>query len=211
MGNDMATVNGVKNTIDKMTISVMSNKEYLGELDGKSGDGDLGLSMEAAFNAINTTCQEFDGEDIATMLLKSALACNKAAPSTMGTLISSGLMSVAKSSKSKTSLTNDEIINMPRVFAEGIIARGKAKLGDKTILDALIPAYMAVEKTYEDTKDLRKSFASGAETAEIAAEGTKGMQAKIGRAKWLGVRAAEHPDAGAVLCAIIMKSLLQTS
>jgi dihydroxyacetone kinase len=142
------------------------------------------------------------------MLLKASMACNRAAPSTMGTLISSGILSVAKLMKSKTSIEEQEVITLPRIFSEGIVSRGKAELGDKTILDALVPMANAVEETFAETKDLNQSFKAGAVAAGAAAEATRGMQARIGRAKWLGKRAAEYPDAGAMLCAIIAKSLV---
>jgi len=204
----MFTVEDIKTIIAKVYASVNENIDYLGELDGKSGDGDLGISMEAAFKALYNTSEVYDGTDIGVMLLKLAKDCNKAAPSTMGTLIASGIMALAKYSKGKNTLNKDEIVKLPRIFAEAIMSRGKAKLGDKTILDALLPLCDAVETTYAQTSDLKKSFENGAEAAENAAEATRGMRAKIGRAKWLGERAAEHTDAGAVLCTIIAKALV---
>jgi len=204
----MFTVKDIKTLIAKVYTSVNENIDYLGDLDGKSGDGDLGISMEAAFKALYNTSKVYDGTDIGVMLLKLAKDCNKAAPSTMGTLIASGIMALAKYSKGKSTLKEDEIVNLPRIFAEAIMSRGKAKLGDKTILDALLPLCDAVETTYAQTSDLKKSFQIGAEAAEKATEATKGMRAKIGRAKWLGERAAEHTDAGATLCTIIAKALV---
>jgi len=202
------TIDHAKELIQSISNVVLQNKDYLGELDSKSGDGDLGMSMEAAFEAINKTCHAYKGDDLGEMLLKSSLSCNKAAPSTMGTLISSGILSIAKELNGKSEIRESEIIDLPRIFTEGIKARGKADLGDKTILDALIPMYQTIEKVYSESNDLDQSISAGAEAAETAAEETKGMQAKIGRARWLGSRAAENPDAGAMLCAIVAKSLL---
>ena len=203
----MFTVEDIKNITGKLYAAVQENQDYLGELDGKSGDGDLGISMHAAFQAIDAVSEEYTDVDIGKMLFKMAKDCNKAAPSTMGTLISSGIMAMAKACKDKQSLGAGDAVNLPRVFTDAIMARGKAQLGDKTILDALIPYCNAVESAYTETSDLSGSFKKGALAAEEASQATRGMRAKIGRAKWLGERAAEHPDAGAVLCAIIAKSL----
>lgn len=204
----MIAIADVKDRIEKIAQGVIQNQAKLEDLDKKSGDGDLGMSMVAAFNAILESVRSFDGNDIGAMLLKSALACNKAAPSTMGTLLSSGMVAIAKAWKGKDRLTEEEVVLVPRLFTEAIIARGKAKQGDKTILDALFPLCDAVEKTYAETQDLQRSFAAGAEAAEQGAEATRGMRAAIGRAKWLGERAAVHPDAGAVLGAIMARAAL---
>ena len=107
----MFTVEDIKTLIAKVYTSVNENIDYLGELDGKSGDGDLGISMEAAFKALYNTSEVFDGTDIGVMLLKLAKDCNKAAPSTMGTLIASGIMALAKYSKGKSTFKEDEIVS----------------------------------------------------------------------------------------------------
>lgn len=205
----MYTVEDIKKLIQKVDSAISKKAEIIGELDGKSGDGDLGISMQAAFRAMNTACQEYQEKDIGRMLQGIAKACNKAAPSTMGTLIAGGILGIAKTQIGNESLEDADIQVFPRIFAEAIMARGKAKLGDKTILDALIPMCDVVEDTYTKSKDLKLSFQKGAEAAEKAADATKGMQAKIGRAKWLGERAAEYPDAGAVLCSILVKALIE--
>lgn len=204
----MYTVEDIKKLISKMNSSLSEKVNYLGELDGKSGDGDLGISMQAAFQAMETISQEHTETDVGLLLQALAKACNKAAPSTMGTLVAGGILGIAKTQVGKEYVPEEDLIRFPRIFADAIMARGKAKLGDKTILDALLPMCDAVEATYSQTMDLKGSFRKGAEATEKAAEATRGMQAKIGRAKWLGERAAEHPDAGAVLCGILARSLL---
>ena len=205
----MYTVEDIKKLIQKIVLSITKKVDYLGELDGKSGDGDLGISMQAAFQAMNTVSQEYAGTDIGMLLQEMAKACNKAAPSTMGTLLAGGILGIAKTQVGKGTFEAEEVQAFPRIFANAIMARGKAKVGDKTILDALIPLCDAVETTFAQSKDLKLSFQKGAEAAEKAAEATRGMQAKIGRAKWLGERAAEYPDAGAVLCSILAAAIIE--
>lgn len=87
------------------------------------------------------------------------------------------------------------------------MARGKAQRGDKTILDALLPMAEAVEKSFAETGCLSAALQAGAQAAKEGAEGTCGMLAKTGRARWLGERAREHMDAGAALCALVASAL----
>ena len=204
----MYRINDVKAVIARVAAVVHARKDYLGELDGKSGDGDLGLSMDAAFHAAQETADSYDGTQISELLIKSALNCNKAAPSTMGTLMSSGIMAIAKSTKGKDGFEDADVVVLPRLFAEALMARGGAKPGDKTILDALCPMADAVEAAFAAGNSLRDAFLAGADAAERSAAATAGMHALAGRAKWLGKRAEEYPDGGAVLCGIIARALV---
>lgn len=203
----MYQINEVKRIIAKVADAIHEKKDYLGELDGKSGDGDLGMSMEAAFGAIKETADAYEGSQISELLMKAAMNCNKAAPSTMGTLMSAGVMAIAKAAKGKDGFEDADVVKLPRLFAEAIMARGKAKPGDKTILDALCPMADTVEEKFAAGMSLQEAYAAAADTAEKAAAATAGMRAAAGRAKWLGERAAEYPDGGAVLCSIIARAL----
>lgn len=204
----MYRISDVKGVIEKAALAIRENRDYLGELDGKSGDGDLGLSMESAFTAIQETAAQYDGDSFSELFMKAAMSCNKAAPSTMGTLISAGLMSIAKETKEKAGLEGKDVVKLPNVFAQAIMARGKAKPGDKTILDALCPMAETAQRVFAQTSSLREAFTAAAEAAQTAAEATAGMRAAAGRAKWLGERAAEYPDGGAVLCAVLANGLI---
>ena len=203
----MYQINEVKYIIAKIADAIHEKKDYLGELDGKSGDGDLGMSMEAAFGAIKETADAYEGNQISELLMKAAMNCNKAAPSTMGTLMSAGVMAIAKAAKGKDGFEDADVVKLPRLFAEAIMARGKAKPGDKTILDALCPMADTVEEKFAAGASLKEAYAAAADTAEKAAAATAGMKAAAGRAKWLGERAAEYPDGGAILCSIIARAL----
>jgi len=204
----MYRLDDVKTILGKLKNAVIEKKDYLGELDGKSGDGDLGMSMELAFTAIADAGEAYAGESISEMLLRCAMSCNKAAPSTMGTLITSGIMAYAKECKGKEFLSGADVIAAPRILADAIAQRGKSGVGQKTILDALYPMADAVEEANRKGCSLKDCFAYGADAAQKAAADTAGMLAKSGRAKWLGERAAQYPDSGAVLCGILAHALV---
>lgn len=203
----MMIIENGKEILNILRDAVEEKADFLGELDGRSGDGDLGLSMKAAFTAMIQVADDYAGESLSEMLMKAALACNKAAPSTMGTLISAGVMGLAKLTKGLSTLDDAVLVQMPRAFADAIAKRGKAQRGDKTILDALYPMAEAVEESFANGRSVKEAFRAGAEAAEEAANATAGMKAKIGRASWLGDRAAENPDAGAMLCAVLAQAL----
>ncbi|RXZ79951.1 DAK2 domain-containing protein [Paenibacillaceae bacterium] len=103
------------------------------------------------------------------------MAFNRAAPSTMGTLISSGMMAAAKQFAGHTSLQAYEVAEIPQIFADAISLRGKAKLGDKTVLDALIPYAVKLKQHYSDTNDFRQSLDAAAESAWLGMERTKAL------------------------------------
>ena len=205
----MAEIAEIRKLVDIIYESIEDKADYLGELDGKSGDGDLGLSMKAAFRAIKNSVDSSLGDDLGKTMMEAAIACNKAAPSTMGTLISAGLMNTARSIKGKKILTDEDIIRIPRLFADGIMQRGKAKLGDKTILDALAPMAETAEMAFSSGVSIEEAFLQAAEKARESAEKTAGMKANVGRAHWLGDRAAAYPDGGAMLCAIVANAVVK--
>lgn len=175
--------------------------DLLAELDGKSGDGDLGETVGKLSTTIKTCIAEENGTDISMFLKKTAMAMNKAAPSTLGTLLSGGVLGLAKYCKGKETLSEEDIIAFPGIFADAIRDRGKAELGDKTILDALYPMADAVKGEYEASGSIDEAFAKGAAAAEEGANSTAGMVAKAGRARWIAERTQDNLDAGAVFCA----------
>jgi len=150
--------------------------------------------------------------DIGALLLKVALAMNKAAPSTLGTLLSCAVMAVAKETKGKTALCAVEAAHIPAVMVAAIKEKGKADLGDKTILDALIPMSQAMIESFgtrishspeEEAERLKAACHAGALAAKKGADSTSSMIPKAGRAQWIGERVKDNLDGGAVLCAIV--------
>ncbi len=205
------TINDVKRIIDRITDVIIAEKAELTEIDSKLGDGDMGMSMEKGALALKKVLSEEDEkqeEDISRLLLKCAASFNRAAPSTMGTLLSGGMMALAKEWGQKAGLTVNDIIAVPDILARSIALRGKASVGDKTVLDALCPYAEELKKTYENTKDIEQALKSAALAAERGMEGTRGIIAKTGRAKWLAERNMDCPDGGAVLCYRIGKSFI---
>lgn len=197
----MYDIESVKAIAGALCNEAEQHLDLLAELDGKSGDGDLGETIGKLSATIKTCIAEESGTDISMFLKKTAMDMNKAAPSTLGTLLSGGVLGLAKYCKGKETLTDEDIIQFPAVFADAIHDRGKAELGDKTILDALYPMADAVKGDYEANGSVVDAFAKGAAAAEEGANSTAGMIAKAGRARWIAERTQDNLDAGAVFCA----------
>ncbi|EMS74222.1 dihydroxyacetone kinase subunit L [Ruminiclostridium cellobioparum] len=203
------TLQDVKNIINVSAEVALSLKELLTELDSRSGDGDLGITMEKSAHALMIEICKYEGKDIGEFLIKSAMSVNRAAPSTMGTLLSCSIMELGKEFKGSEEITCEQIVKVPAVIVDAIMKRGKANRGDKTILDALIPLADVLQASYARDMNLKLALKEAASAAAKGANRTKGMIAKVGRAKWIGERSRDYPDGGAVLCAVLIENLSQ--
>jgi len=201
-------LNAVRHLVGTIADEMMAAKEELTAIDSRLGDGDMGMSMEKGALALKRAI-ESDAPDAAALLGGAATAFNRAAPSTLGTLLSCGIQDTARFLKEHPEPSDADIASIPRRFAEIISKRGKANEGDKTILDALIPYATTLEESYRATGDLTAALKAAAESARAGMEKTKGMVAKAGRAKWLADRNKDCPDGGAVLCCRIADCLVR--
>ncbi|HEY5582883.1 MAG TPA: DAK2 domain-containing protein [Ruminiclostridium sp.] len=201
------SIKDVQQVIKLSIEEIVSSKDVLTDLDSLSGDGDMGISMEKGALALKSEFSTYEGEDIGEFFIKCALAFNKAAPSTMGTLLSGAIMALGKEFKGQRVMDDTKVIKIPAIMAKAIMNRGKAQIGDKTIIDALIPLSNAFEASYNENIDLKIALKEASKAAKQGAEDTKGMMAKVGRAKWKAERSQEYLDGGAVLCSIIITAL----
>lgn len=184
-------------------------KDILTEIDSKLGDGDMGISMSRGARAVCHELEVLDENerDITKLCFSCAMAFNREAPSTLGTLLSFGLLEVGKHLNHSTKISEKEAVLIPGILADTIAARGKSQVGDKTILDALYPYAGVLEQAYGESGNIKTAFQMAAKAAEFGMESTKGIRAKTGRASWLNTRNMEYPDAGAVLCTLAGNAL----
>lgn len=201
------TVNDVKHAILLCADSAIYSKPMLTLLDSYSGDGDMGISVENGAKSLKSVSENYKADDIGEFFILCAHAFNKAAASTIGTLLSSAFQMVGNKFCHKTSLSDSDLLIIAESMADAIILRGNAHLGDKTILDALIPYSNALNASYQHNRDIRAAARDAASAAKTAAKSTRGMIATIGRAKWIGERSRDYPDPGAVLCSLLADAL----
>lgn len=182
------------------------NKDFLVELDGRMGDGDLGLTMSKAFTAACDELTDTEETDIGKIFMKAGMLMAKAAPSTMGTLMGTGFMRGGKAVLGKGEISTTDLADFFQAFVGGIMERGKAKPGEKTIIDSVKPAADTLSQlSGEDpAKALQKALLS----AEDGLESTKEMVAQHGRIAYYKEQSKGHEDPGATAGMILIKGFI---
>jgi phosphoenolpyruvate---glycerone phosphotransferase subunit DhaL len=187
------------------------NKEYLIELDSVVGDGDLGLTMSDGFLAAYKAAETFDGDDTGKLLYASGKAMSTAVPSTMGTLMASGLMNAGKVLKGITELKNSDIAELFQAYMDGVSSRGKAKIRDKTFLDGMFPSVEALKASLEQGDSLCVAAQKAAAAAQNGFQNTTTMIAVHGRAATRGEVSRPLLDPGAAVAMLMMKAFSLTN
>ena len=185
---------------------IMADKrDWLIELDSVVGDSDLGLTMSDGFRAASEAANACELTDVGKLCYQAGKAMAAAVPSTMGTLMASGLMTAGKVLKGLEQLTPTQEAQLFEAYLEGVKNRGKAELGDKTFLDGLAPAVQALAQAAQAGPIGAKEAQAAADAAWQAFENTRGMLAKHGRMAIRGEASRELLDPGAAVAALLMK------
>jgi dihydroxyacetone kinase phosphoprotein-dependent L subunit len=201
---DLADVEAVVHTIAEVAVA---NEKYFGDLDAVVGDGDFGYSMARGFELVLSGWDDFDRADIGTFLKKVAVTITSRIGGTSGPIWGTAFLRAGAKAGPATELSKDQVIEMLRASIEGIKARGKSDVGDKTLLDALVPAVDAIEERTRGGESAAAALAAAALVAREQAEATRGMIAKRGRAAYTGERSIGTLDAGAVAVAVMFEAL----
>ena len=196
----MSDLDRVELVVRTIAETAVDNEKYFGDLDAVVGDGDFGYSMARGFEQVLAKWDEFDRADAGTFLKRIALVITGRIGGTSGPIWGTAFMR-AGAVAGDNALTPDVVVAMLRASVEGIKARGQAELGDKTLLDALVPYIDTLERELGAGSGSTASLAQAAESARTAAEATKDMVAKKGRAAYTGERSRGSVDAGAIAVA----------
>jgi phosphoenolpyruvate---glycerone phosphotransferase subunit DhaL len=200
----LADVEVVVRTIAQVAVD---NEKYFGDLDAVVGDGDFGYSMARGFELVLQDWDSFDRSDIGTFLKKVAVVITSRIGGTSGPLWGTAFLRAGGAAGSATQLSAEQVVAMLRASIEGIKTRGRSDVGDKTLLDALVPAVDTIEKHAADGDSVNSTLRAAAETAREQAEATRQMQAMRGRASYTGERSIGSLDAGAVAIAVMLEAL----
>lgn len=185
-----------------------AERDFLIALDGKVGDSDLGLTMSKSFAAAaETVTAEGEGAALSKLLRSAGAIMAKTAPSTMGTLTATGFLRASKAVDGKDAIGTPELAAFWRAYATGIAERGKAKLGDKTILDVLDPVAGVLETQAAAGTALAPALKAAADEAEAALERTKSMLAQHGKAAAFQEKTVGLQDAGATVGMLLVKRM----
>ena len=187
--------------------TAVDNEREFGELDSVVGDGDFGFSLARGFEIVLADWDSYDRSDIGTFLQKIAVAITGRIGGTSGPIWGTAFLRAATVAKGKDTLTGDDVVAMLHAAVDGIKARGNADVGDKTLLDALVPMTDTIESLLATGASSDEILAAAALAARTAADATVTMQAMRGRAAYTGERSIGSPDPGAVAVAVILERL----
>lgn len=201
------TTADIVNIIEIMSDIIIENEVYFCELDSVAGDGDFGMSVAKGFKEVKKSWSEIPRDDIGAFLKETGMIVTEYCGGASGPIWGSAFRGAAKSAKAKEEVNVAEFADMLETAVAGIQKRGGAKLGDKTLLDALIPATEAVKKAAADQETIDVAMTNAAKAAQEGAEKTKEMVASKGRATYVGDRSLSHPDAGAMALGIIFDGI----
>ncbi len=183
--------------------TAVDNETYFCELDSVVGDGDFGFSLARGFEKVLEGWDDVDRTDIGTFLKKIGMTVASRCGGTSGPLWGTALMKAGMTAGTSTDLDGGQVVAMLRAAADGIRGRGQSDVGDKTLLDALVPLTDRIEAELAAGANAGEVVAAAAVTAREAAEATSDMVAKRGRASYTGERSKGSVDAGAMAVAVM--------
>lgn len=199
------TVNEWPVLMEAVAKLMAENAERLCDMDARMGDGDLGLTMKKGYCALPELFGAIEEADMGKRLSKAGMKMASTVPSTMGTLMASGWMEGGKRLAGKASVDAAGYAAFLRGFADGVAKRGKCAPGERTLLDALLPAAEAAEAASGGT--LADTAKAALEGAEKGVEATRDMLPKYGKAAVFAAKAKGVEDQGAVAGMLLIQGL----
>ncbi|MBS1227416.1 MAG: Dak phosphatase [Proteobacteria bacterium] len=184
-----------------------AKRDFLIELDGKVGDSDLGLTMNKAFIAAHDSVSANVADPVGRTIQLAGMAIAKAAPSTMGTLVATGFMRGGKALEAASSIGTAQMALFWNAFLTGVIERGKAKRGDKTLIDVVAPIAEALDASAATQATLALALSNATAAATAGLEATKGMIAQHGKAACFQEKTLGLQDAGATVGLLIIDAM----
>jgi dihydroxyacetone kinase-like protein len=195
---------GIKALFVKLGEVMTENKENLCKLDAEVGDGDLGLTMSLGFTKTAEGLAPLNETDAGKLLMRAGMLMSQHVPSTMGTLMASGLMDAGKALKETAEIDAKGLALFIERFRDALINRGKAKPGEKTIIDAFDYSAKAAA---ENTADLASCAEAAEKGAKEGLEATKAMMSVHGKAAVFREKTIGKPDPGATVGYIFIKTI----
>ncbi len=200
----------VESVVRTITDTCLANEKYFGDLDSVVGDGDFGFSLARGFERVDEGWDTFDRTDIGTFLAKIALVITSRVGGTSGPIWGTAFLRAGGTVKGKVDLTGEDVVAMLRAAIDGIKARGGASLGEKTLLDSLVPMTDTIEARLAAGDAAADIVRAAAVTARTAADATKELEAKRGRAAYTGERSIGSVDPGATAVAVLAEKVAET-
>jgi len=192
----------------RVAAALKANQQMITELDQAVGDGDLGITAVKLAETLEIAAGKVGVVDVGKWFAETGMALNRAAPSTMGTLTATALMQAGKAVIGKEKLAVADLPLLLNAATTGVETRGKARLGDKTLLDVLRPASDALSAALAADQPLA---AAGAAMLAAACDGrdrVTPLRNKVGRASWLGERTEGKVDPGCAFAVVVLTAIV---
>jgi len=186
------------------------NRQRLTDLDLAIGDADHGINMDRGFAAVQAELSAHPPADLPSVLKTVATVLIRTVGGAAGPLYGTFFLRAATPCSGKSELAAADVVALFQAGIEGIRQRGKAAPGDKTMLDALVPAVDAMRHALENGSDVSEILNQGAAAAEAGMLATIPMQARKGRASYLGARSIGHQDPGATSACLMLQAAAET-
>ncbi len=196
------TVESLRFAVNAIATHMESHHTKLTELDGQLGDGDLGITLLKAFRALQVESAGLP-DDLGAALSKSAVAVTEVSSSSFGTLLAVGLLSSAKSLMGRNSANWTELSGLVAGAVTAMSQRGKASLGDKTVLDVMD----ATSKALAGIADPKLALIKAREATDLTIQSFRGKPNRIGRARMFAERSMSLDDPGMVAFSEFLEAL----
>ncbi|MBV9257301.1 MAG: dihydroxyacetone kinase subunit L [Ktedonobacteraceae bacterium] len=195
--------------LERIADVLHENATYLTQLDSAIGDADHGSNMDRGFQAIRAKFPTMASMDIANRLKTAGTTLVSTVGGASGPLYGTAFLRASAVVANKQELTSADVVAMLEAFLNGIVARGKAHVGEKTMVDALEPALIAAKQALDEGSSLAEITAQASSAAEEGMKATIPLLATKGRASYLGERSIGHQDPGATSSWLILRSLAE--
>ncbi len=195
--------------LQKVATVLEQNKDYLTELDAAIGDADHGINMNRGFQKVLTQLPTVTNKDIGSIFKTVSMTLISTIGGASGPLYGTLFLRASAVVTGKSELTSEDMAKVFAAAVEGVVQRGKANLGDKTMLDTLSPAANTFTEAVANDSSFLDSLKQAVDAAESGMKNTIPMLAKKGRASYLGDRSIGHQDPGATSIYLILKALLE--
>lgn len=196
--------------LEKTAAVLIENKEYLTQLDSPIGDADHGINMDRGFRKVMEKLPGVADKDIGNILKTTGMTLISSVGGAAGPLYGTFYMRAGMAVASKEELNGDDLVTLLQAGVDGVVQRGRAQLGDKTMVDCLSPAVKALQGNLDNGNDTVEAMRQAVAAAEQGMKDTIPLQAKKGRASYLGERSIGHQDPGATSSYLILNALLET-
>lgn len=194
--------------LEKTSEVIQANKDYLTQLDSPIGDADHGINMSRGFSKVMEKLPSVAETDIGTILKTVGMTLMSSVGGASGPLYGTFFMRAGTSAAAKQELTGDELFNLLQSGVEGVAQRGRPQLQDKTMYDAWVPALNALRAALDNSQTILEAMGATVAAAAQGRDATIPLQARKGRASYLGERSIGHQDPGATSTHLILKALL---